>query len=171
MAALNCDYLVSRDEMKHSLVETSYARGIAPPTRIRSLSQKAFAACTLTSNELYWDCRPSETTPVRQCVRSKRAPTPLMTRPGGPASRSEWNSAAMQEQFLPCPDFRSLCRPRMHENSEVVLVLSSAVSAISLGLMPAVMFVTGSLMYWNRSLGKKWLALRQTGRPKTEVYN
>jgi uncharacterized iron-regulated membrane protein len=42
---------------------------------------------------------------------------------------------------------------------------------VILGLMPPILFVTGSLMYWNWSLGKKWLALRQTGRPNTEVYN
>jgi uncharacterized iron-regulated membrane protein len=42
---------------------------------------------------------------------------------------------------------------------------------VVLGLMPPVLFITGALMYWNRSLGKKWMALRQAGRSKTQVYN
>ena len=42
--------------------------------------------------------------------------------------------------------------------------VGAKVSWVIPGLMPPILFVTGSP-------GKKWMALRQTGRPKTEVYN
>jgi uncharacterized iron-regulated membrane protein len=44
------------------------------------------------------------------------------------------------------------------------------ITYVIIGLLPAVMFVTGSIMWWNRVLRRWWVAEPKTTRPAAAAF-